>query len=198
MNLGRIHHEFKNSLQTVSSLLRIFVADVSDIEGRRVLKRMEGCVHAISTMYDNVQSVEEGETVISLTPYLNKVISTSLRMSETVDGVVRSDGTSDSCFVASRIACQIGLLFNEIAHQCALGCLNPSEVEEVSVRLSSAQDLIEVMIGFENGRFVTDRQPSVAESKILKALAAQVDASIVWPWHEGSTGALVVLPAHSI
>jgi two-component sensor histidine kinase len=188
--LRRVQHEFKNNLQTVCSLLRIFSLDVHDCDARRVLKRMEGCVYSMATMYESVDMTATEGAIVTIGAYLHSVLSTCLSISGLSNLTIGGNAVSHPYAVRSRTACQIGLLFNETVYQC-LVARSETVMEgglRIDVLLSEAS--LNVVVAFANVNFKRERDASQAGARILQALLSQVDASVRWPWMEGSESSL--------
>ncbi len=188
--LRRVQHEFKNNLQTVCSLLRIFSGDVHDCDARRVFKRMEGCVYSMATMYESVDMTATEGTVVVIGGYLRSVLSTCLSMNGVSNVAIGGNAASHLYAVRSRIACQIGLLFNETVYQCLVARSERVMEGELEIDMFLSEASLDVVVTFPDINFKQEREASQAGAKILQALVSQVNASVRWPWMESSESSL--------
>jgi hypothetical protein len=192
-SIRRVHHEFKNNLQTVCSLIRLF-SPILDSEGQRILKRIEGCVQSMGSMYESVDKTGNDLSRVSMSHYLLTVLRKALTTVDCEEVALRAESISPTLFVESRVACQLGLLFNEIVVHVLVGCLEISAIDKALLDVTVQEDTVRIEVDFGDAVFTRPQSRHLSEDRILDALAMQVDAVIVWPWECGKGSVSLVIP----
>lgn len=172
--LREIHHQVKNNLQIVCSLLRIQSRGLVESDARAVCKRSEERIQCMALVYDALYrgSLLEG---VSLRDYLPTMVQ------HLVQGMTRRESAPKVVFnldplqLSSKAATHIGLLFNEVlSHRLR------------QVRHEEGRALLELSV-YEDGEQtvfqIRDNGPrrdestgiSAIELQILEALVRQVE-----------------------
>ena len=182
--LREIHHQVKNNLQIVSSLLRIQSRGLVESDARAVCKRSEERIQCMALVYDALYrgSLLEG---VSLRDYLPTMVQ------HLVQGMTRRESAPEVVFnldplqLSSKAATHIGLLFNEVlSHRLR------------QLRHEEGRALLELSV-YEDGEQavfqIRDNGPSRDEStgvsaielQILEALVRQVEGQAEYPESPG-------------
>lgn len=196
-SIRRIHHEFKNNLQTVCSLIRLF-SPILDAEGRRILERIEGCVHSMGSMYESLDKAGTDLSRVLMNQYLLAILRKALKAVGCEGAVLRDEASPTTLFVESRIACQVGLLFNEILVHVLAGRLKNRNIDKALLDIDVQNGAVRIEVDFGNTLFSPPESTHHLEGRILHALAAQVEAVIVWPWESGKGSVSLVIPNSSL
>lgn len=192
-SIRRLHHEFKNNLQTVCSLIRLF-STALDSEGRRVLKRIEGSVHSMGSMYESLDKTGADFSRVLVDDYLFAILIKLLKAFGYKEVVPRPPLEKPSLFVESRVACQLGLFFNEILVHVLSGYPENKGIDRASLDIKVGKDAVQIEVDFGDTGFSEPESTHISEKKILNALAAQVEAVIVWPWESGKGSVSILIP----
>ena len=196
-SIRRIHHEFKNNLQTVCSLIRLFSPSL-DAEGKRILKRIEGCVHSMGSMYESLDKTGTDLSRVLIDDYLLTILRKALKSVDCKEATLRPDISHSRLFVESRVACQLGLLFNEIVVHVLAGFLENRRIDSAILDVNEQNGFVRIEVDFGNTVFVRPESTQLSEEKILHALVAQVEAVIEWPWESGRGLVSLVIPKSSL
>lgn len=192
-SIRRVHHEFKNNLQTICSLIRLYSTTL-DSEGRRILRRIEGCVHSMGSMYESLDKTGSDFSRVPIHHYLLTILQKALKSVDCEEVGSRVPLKYSTLCVESRIACQLGLLFNELIVNTLSGCPENKRVERALLDINIRDSLIQIKVDFRDLAFTRPESKNVSEEKILNALAAQVEAVIMWPWESDTSAVSLLIP----
>jgi len=175
--LREIHHQVKNNLQVVGSLLRIQSRALLDLDARAVFRRGEERIQCMVLVYDTLYRGASFSEV-PLHQYLHEMVAQLVP--DAAQGPNHPEIVCNFAplFVTSRSATHLGLLINEILAHRLRQKTNSSERLAIVLRLLDRDGAI----GFE----IEDNGPSSemsegvsrVELQILDALVKQVQGEV--------------------
>lgn len=183
--LREIHHQVKNNLQVVCSLLRIQARSLATSESKAIFRRSEERIQSMALVYDMLYrgALLEG---VPVEPYLSELAKTLVHGATGAGGALkRIECAIEPFFVSAKVATHLGLLVNEaLSHR-----LRQSSASEESTVVSVNLYRRDAMVVFE----VQDNGPDIehsvgvsdVERQILEALVRQLEGSIHYPAAEG-------------
>lgn len=182
--LREIHHQVKNNLQIVCSLLRIQSRGLVESDARAVCKRSEERIQCMALVYDALYrgSLREG---VSLRDYLPTMVQ------HLVQGMTQREMAPEVTFnldavqLSSKAATHIGLLFNEVlSHR--LRQERPGH-DRATFELNAHEEGDGIIFRIcDNGPRCDDSVGiSAIELQILDALVRQVEGKAEYPESSG-------------
>jgi len=182
--LREIHHQVKNNLQIVCSLLRIQSRGLVEADARAVCKRSEERIQCMALVYDALYrgSLEEG---VSLRDYLPTMVR------HLVQGMLQSMKTPEVVYMldpvqlSSKAATHVGLLLNEVlSHR--LRQQRPGD-NCLAIELSVLQEADGTVFRLRDNGPRHDESLGVSpiEYQILDALIRQLEGKASYPHSEG-------------
>jgi two-component sensor histidine kinase len=182
--LREIHHQVKNNLQIVCSLLRIQARSLSTSESKAIFKRSEERIQSMALVYDMLYrgALLEG---VPVGPYLSELAKTLVHGAAVGGTLARVECTIEPLLVTAKVATHLGLLVNEaLSHR--LRQSSPSgEASEMHVHLYRRDKM--VLFEVQDNGPIIERSVGVSdvERQILEALVRQLEGSIQYPPSEG-------------
>lgn len=178
--LREIHHQVKNSLQVVCSLLRIQSRGMHDPASRAIFKRGEERIQSMALVYDTLyRGAPLG--AVPLHEYLSEMTRQLVQGRVTNTGAAELSCELDPLFVSSKVATHCGLLVNEIVSHRLRQI--PSEEKKLAIflRVTHRDEGVEIEI-YDNGPLKEDsRDVSLVEQQILDALIRQLEGEVTFP-----------------
>ncbi len=182
--LREIHHQVKNNLQIVCSLLRIQSRGLVESDARAVCKRSEERIQCMALVYDALYrgSLREG---VSLRDYLPTMVQ------HLVQGMTQREAAPELTFhldavqLSSKAATHVGLLFNEVlSHRLRQASqAGGRAVFELHAYTEGDDTVFQIR---DNGPRRSDSVGvSAIELQILDALVRQVEGKAEYPESSG-------------
>lgn len=184
VRLREIHHQVKNNLQVVCSLLRIQARGLGDPAARAVFKRGEERIQSMALVYDTLYRGALLEEV-PLHEYLTEMSRQLVHSSSNGGRAGTVSCEVEPLFVSSKVATHFGLLINEaISHRLRQVPLAGDSVS-VFLRLGRSEQGIDVEL-CDNGP-ARDKSVNIStvELQILDALTRQLEGVVTYPASEG-------------
>jgi two-component sensor histidine kinase len=181
--LREIHHQVKNNLQVVCSLLRIQARGLGDPAARAIFKRGEERIQSMALVYDTLSRGALFEEV-PLHEYLTEM-SRQLVQSSSGFGTGSVSCEIEPLFVPSKVATHFGLLINEaISHRLRQ---KPREGDGVflSLRLCRHDQGIDIELQDNGPHHDKSVDISPLELQILDALTRQLEGVATYPASDG-------------
>ncbi len=168
--LREIHHQVKNNLQVVCSLLRIQARGIAQPDAKAVFKRSEERIQSMALVYDTLYRGALLEAV-EVHQYLPEMARQLVQGAGSPVGALTVECLVDDFLVSSKVATHLGLLVNEaISHRLrelsAMGLSLP-------LRIKLERHDASVVLTLE------DEGPPVAESPAVAAVERQILDALV-------------------
>jgi two-component sensor histidine kinase len=178
--LREIHHQVKNSLQVVCSLLRIQARGLHDPASRAIFKRGEERIQSMALVYDTLYRGAPFEEV-PLHNYLAEMTRQLVNGRASTSQAVELSSEFDPLFVSSKVATHCGLMINEIVSHRMRQTAIDGEILSIFLRLTHQEQGIDVEI-YDNGP-LQDQSVGVwlVEQQILEALIRQLEGEVTFP-----------------
>ncbi len=178
--LREIHHQVKNSLQIVCSLLRIQARGLQDPASRAIFKRGEERIQSMALVYDTLyRGAPLGE--VPLHEYLAEMTRQLMQSSATIPGSAEVACQIDPLFVSSKVATHCGLMVNEIVSHRIRQLPYLKEKLSLFLRVTHQEQGIEVEV-YDNGPLKGySSGVSLVEEQILDALIRQLEGVVAFP-----------------
>lgn len=175
--LKEIHHQVKNNLQMVSSLLRIQSRSVGEPGSKEVFKRGEERIQSMALVYDTLY---RGDLIshVPLQEYLPEMTRQLVSSSSSQGRRPQATCSVDNLSVSTRLATHMGLLVNEIlSHRLRQVASNKENLRiQLTLRVAQSGALMELC---DNGPRADEVQGvSSVELQILDALVRQVQGVV--------------------
>ena len=181
--LREIHHQVKNNLQLVCSLIRIQARSLSTYESKAILRRSEERIQSMALVYDMLYrgALFEG---VPIKPYVSELAKTLIQGAAVGGAVAGIECRIEPVFVSAKVATYLGLLVNEaLSHR-----LRQSGVAGEPSKIILDFSLRNGAMFFE----LQDNGPTASESigisevehQILDALVRQLEGALQYPTGE--------------
>jgi two-component sensor histidine kinase len=175
--IREVDHRIKNSLQLVSSLLRLHASSAGSAAG--LFNDAAARVAAIAAVHQQLHRSEDGGTV-ALDQYLVNLCREITTASSSPDRVWTLAVDASPLVVSADLAAPLGLIVNELVANAIQHSRPSSEGGRVTIVLSTAPDSFSISVADEGDgpplRAVT--QISGLGARMVQALAGQIDATI--------------------
>ncbi len=135
--LKEIHHRVKNNLQVISSLLKLQIAHVDDIQARQVIRECQNRIKSIAIVHEklyqapNLAEINVGEYIQSLTKHLFR---TFLVDPESIS--IEIDAGDVALGIDKAIPCS--LLINELVSNSLKYAFARTKAGAISIKLQAA------------------------------------------------------------
>jgi two-component sensor histidine kinase len=181
--LREIHHQVKNNLQIVCSLLRIQSRGLVEADARAVCKRSEERIQCMALVYDALYrgSLEEG---VSLRDYLPTMVR------HLVQGMLQTAQTPEVAYtldpiqLSSKAATHVGLMLNEVlSHRLRQQRLGDGSL---SIELAVLQEADGTVFRICDNGPPHDESRGILpiEHQILDALVRQLEGKASYPYSD--------------
>ena len=115
--IREIHHQVKNTLQVVCSLLRLEGRDATDPGAKQLVRRSEGRVQAMALVYDTLYRTGSSMEV-TLDRYIPSLVQQVVRGWQRAGRSLRVDCSVEPLSISMKATISCGLILNEILCEC--------------------------------------------------------------------------------
>jgi two-component sensor histidine kinase len=175
--IREVHHQVKNNLQVVCSLLRLQGREVADPIAREVFKRSEQRIQTMALVYDKLYRCDEGHSV-PLQEYLQDL---TRQLAAGASSAVRAPKVileADEVMVTSKAATTLGLLVGEVVSTQLRGVAALGDLGAVLVSVKRSVDTVVLAVSSEAEGESDVLESTVVERQIIDALARQLNAQL--------------------
>lgn len=190
--LKEIHHQVKNNLQIVCSLLRLQARYLHDADAQAAFRRSEERIQSMALVYDKLY---RGNSVfeVPLDEYISELISQIMRARASTENKTTVVSELSPLLIGSKAATTCGLILSEAMH-IRLSVMNEEHENGIlKVVLISEDDRVRLEL-HDNG---PEWDPSAALHKlsiqIIQALVAQLEGTLEFS-NNGGTSLLMNFP----
>lgn len=175
--LREIHHQVKNNLQIVISLLRIQSRGFNDPSVRAVFRRGEERIQSMALVYDTLYR-GDSLSLLPLKEYLTEMLHQLAPPTSSAGR--RAPGISceiDPIHCSSKVATHCGLLVNElVSHRLRQTSIDGTPLE-IDFRLVELEDEVHVELRDNGPCLELSQGISQVEQQIFDALVRQLEGS---------------------
>jgi two-component sensor histidine kinase len=175
--IREVHHQVKNNLQVVCSLLRLQGREVDDPIAREVFKRSEQRIQTMALVYDKLYRCDEGHSV-HLREYLQDLTRQLTAGAISAVGSPKVVLEADEVMVSSKAATTLGLLVGEVVSTQLRGVAALGELGVVLVSVKRSLDTVVLAVSSEANGQSDVIESKVVERQIIDALARQLSAQL--------------------
>jgi len=174
--MSEADHRIKNSLQTLSAMVRLHARQLDDKATVNVLDGIQRRVNAMATLHGELQS-GGGRDEVDAGKYLGKVVSL---LQETAPGHVQISYSADQATLRSNMASSLGLIISEFAANSIKHGFPDASPGHIEIELTLRDGHFHLAckdngIGSKNeGK----RRPDSIGQTLMAAAASQLDAQV--------------------
>ena len=175
--LREIHHQIKNNLQIVCSLLRLESRHGRDGACKDALKRCEQRVQSMALLYDFIFR-ESGSLRVPFEKYLKVIIYQAIRSSGRTEDHLQVHLKLEPVVLVSKAAMSLGLIIHELAREVLQRL--PNHDGEFKLVVSMRRDGPGLVLDIEDDFGPTESAEAVSlSSQIVGALVQQFRGELV-------------------
>ncbi len=143
--LKEIHHRVKNNMQTIISLLRLKIRQISDEASKQILTESENKIYSMAIVHETLYQNQD-LAKIDMNDYIRRFVFYLFQSMNTNPEQIQLKILIDPVFLPVDMAIPLGLIINELVCN-ALKYAFPQELTgEIQVQLQSKQDFYELII----------------------------------------------------
>jgi two-component sensor histidine kinase/ligand-binding sensor domain-containing protein len=173
--LKEIHHRVKNNLQTISSLLFLQSASISDKDAKDALKAVQQRVESMALIHKKLYE-ETNLSQIEMKGYVKLLVS-NLVDSFNLTNKVEVNYEVDDLKMEMDQAIPIGLLITELVTNSLKYAFIGKEKGILNVHLKQSDKLIQLFVKDNGNGKIADAKDSFG-SKLIKMLSRQLEAKL--------------------
>lgn len=176
--LREIHHQIKNNLQVVCSLLRLESRQAGEGACRNALKRCEQRVQSMALLYDCIFR-DYGALQVQFEEYLKGIISQAVKSLGGAGEGVEVQFELESVVLASKTAMSLGLIAHELVWE-SLQRFSPHEGQStlvVSMQGEGSGLVLDIQDNFSSGGVEGEKMS--LSSQIVGALVQQFHGELL-------------------
>ncbi|KFB08367.1 sensor histidine kinase [Nitratireductor basaltis] len=172
---GEIDHRVKNSLQTVSSIVRLYQRDVADETARDALVAVQRRIDAIGALHEQLQGSSSGQ-LIDIRKFLERLVGL---LQETAPDNVKLRSSAVHAVVDSDTASALGMIVSEFVANSLKHGFPETQAGNVTVELKKA-DAQFVLTCSDDGLGSNARKPKLGKigslgTNIMNAAASRLN-----------------------
>jgi two-component sensor histidine kinase len=191
--LKEIHHQVKNSLQVVCSLLRLEGRHAKSSEDRVLFRRSEQRVQTMALMYDALHR-SHSPFLVPLHEYISDLSAQLVRSIARCEEPPRLELQLDSVFVPTKPATSLGLIVSEVLTRRLTCPISDQSRRTIVISLRQYRAGLSLDICDNAAAWIGDSDPSAALStQIVAALVQQLGGTIE-TGSDGEAFCRVVIP----
>jgi len=137
--LKEIHHRVKNNLQTISSLLNLQSAYITDEQALRVFKSSQERIRAMALIHETLYQSED-ISKINFAEYIQNLVTHLLDSHQLNPGQVREKMQIHDANLGIETAIPVGLLINELVSNSLKHAFPGDRTGELHVNLGKSED----------------------------------------------------------
>lgn len=181
--LKEVHHQVKNNLQVVCSLLRLQSRAAGDSSAKVAFRRGEERIQSMALVYDMLHRSDllSGVAVQQYLPEMARQLLAGSRRAITP----LLECSIDSVSVSSRVATHLGLLVNEILSHRLRQPMGDDQRLRMYMRLARTELGMVLELADNGPSYTQSGDVSTVETQILEALIRQVEGVVEYPKSEG-------------
>lgn len=193
MLLGDANHRVKNSLQLVSSILRMQAGATRNDAVRASLETASSRVFAVSAAHEliyrsrNMKRVDIGAFVPRLVAHLNATLQSGTQRVEAFE-------KTDSLSLPTDVAISLGLLINELVTNSFKHAFAGREQGRVEVVLSSEDDRLRLCVRDDGTGNCAGESGSGLGFRIVRGIVAQLGATMKTENSDAGYGIIIEAP----
>jgi two-component sensor histidine kinase len=174
--IREVHHQVKNTLQVVCSLLRLEGRAVGESTARESLRRSEGRVQSMALVYDTLY--REGLCLeVPIDRYIRALTEHVVKAWGQVGKTIQVQYALDSARMPTKAAISCGLILNEVLLDC-LGCAESHcGASFLWVRSDTYKNGVRLRVDLEHEGLVPHELPKLS-GQIVRALVQQYGGSL--------------------
>lgn len=174
--MSEADHRVKNSLQTLSAMVRLHARQLDDKATVDVLDGIQRRVNAMATLHGELQS-GGGQDEVAADKYLDKVVGL---LQETAPNHIKISHVTDHATLRSNTASSLGLIISEFAANSIKHGFPDAAPGHIEIGLTLREgrfnlDCKDNGIGSKNGG---KRRPDSIGQTLMAAAASQLDAQV--------------------
>lgn len=176
---AEMDHRIKNSLQSTSSLIRLYSRAVKDETAREALEAINRRIDGMSALHDQLQKTGVSGRV-EMAPYLEDLVASLREITpETISLLVQADDIT----LPSNAATDIGMILSEFVANTVKYGYPDGATGAVEISLSAGEDNTLTLTAQDNGLGSAAQAPEPSRvsgigTKIVAAAASNLDASL--------------------
>jgi len=174
--IREVHHQVKNTLQVVCSLLRLEGRAVGESAARESLRRSEGRVQSMALVYDTLY--REGLCLeVPIDKYIQTLTEHVVKAWRQVGKTIQVQYALGSARLPTKAAISCGLILNEVLMDC-LGCAESHcGTSVLLVRSDAHKNGVRLKVDLEHEGLVSHELPKLS-GQIVRALVQQYGGSL--------------------
>lgn len=175
--LKEIHHQVKNNLQVVCSLLRLQSRALQDADARLAFKRSEERIQSMALVYDTLY---RGESMFEVPfhEYISDLANQLLRCHSRDTSHVTLITEMEPICITSKVATTCGLLVNEVLSLRMSTVAELSEEKVLKIHLSSDDVSVRIEVFDTAPAWEVGAASRGLSIQILQALVTQLQGTI--------------------
>lgn len=175
--LKEIHHQVKNNLQVVCSLLRLQSRALKDADARLAFKRSEERIQSMALVYDTLY---RGASMfeVAFHDYISDLANQLLRCHSQGQSQVTLLSELEPLCITSKAATTCGLIVNEVLSMRMSAVAALSEEKVIKILLSSDDTRVYLEIYDTAAAWEADGDSRSLSLQILQALVTQLQGAI--------------------
>ena len=175
-----IHHQVKNNLQLVNSLLRIQSRGVADPQTRAIFKRGEERIQSMALVYDTLYRGGPCSKV-PVHEYLVEMVQQLVKGARNQNGLPHVSCELDPLYISSKPAMHLGLLINEVVSHRIRQVSSEGKPLSLLIRLFQRDGVIEFDLYDDGPALELSVGVTAVEYQILEALTRQLEGVVCYP-----------------
>ena len=137
--LKETHHRIKNSLQVISSLLRLQASSTADAEAASILTESRNRVEVIALLHEHLYR-SDSLMPLDFPAYVRRLIANLRGMHEVSQDNLRINLDVDPLVLDAQRAMVCGLIVNELVHNCLRHAFPDGRAGQIDVKLKADAD----------------------------------------------------------
>jgi PAS domain S-box-containing protein len=189
MALRRIHHQVKNNMQLIISLLRLQSSQIKDKETLQILEAFQGRVRSMALIHESLYQ-SEGLENVEISDYLTRMTSQLLIEFKEMEEMIRINLDMEKIYLDGERAVLCGLIVHELVSNALRHAFPEGEKGEIFLNMHEDIDSTYVLtvkdtgIGFPKG--LDYRRTKTLGMQLVNAWVTQLNGTIRLRRKEGT------------